>query len=298
MRSIAAVSALLRTDVSPFSSRLVQRSETVRPEKHSPALNAVHGGSGCGLTILTLFTGSRLLLERYLPALEALKKPSGAQLLFLTNSPDPSFLKILKRLTPDALHFPETLPADAARDASAQSQILKARLCARMYEHAKAFIKGKDLLILEHDVIPPARALEALEETRRSRRADFISAGIVSRITGEYQAWRLRYDQRSARRVSLGRSPKRVLATGFGFLLTESRHFLAMPMTAKDPRYPFFGCDLNGGIWARRNGLRWFVDGGIRCAHLLDTGEPALPGALANTVTGSLALLRSEERVP
>lgn len=253
----------------------------------------------CPLTILTLFTGDRLYLARYLPALMALQKPADTQLLFIVNSRDMEFYRKLRTISPDTWCFPEVLADDVRKSTGDEGRIVQARQCARLYTFAKPRIRGRDLLIIEHDVIPRPDALERLEAGRRRYRADLISASVISRMCGEPLGWRLKPDMKDVRRIPAARSPKRVFATGFCFLLMRSADFIRMPMLPeRDPVKGFFGCDLNAGTWARKNNLRWFMDGGVRCGHLTKQGQFVSEGDLADVHAGILKRLQTEEWKP
>ncbi len=246
----------------------------------------------CDLTILTLFSGNRILLGPFADALYSLKKPTNTQLLFIDNSGDSLFYQKLIALGGETCVFPDRLESGVADDLRREAQIRKAEHCSNLYNFSKPYIRGENLLILEHDVIPAPEALEKLSRSRDYYRADLMSAAIVSRTTGEYLGWRFKRNGADIDRVPVTRHPKRVMATGFGFLLMKKSTFLAMRITAQDSRYPFFGCDLHAGVWAREKNLRWFMDGGVRCAHLTAAGVPARFGYPANSGTGPLHLLR------
>lgn len=250
------------------------------------------------LTILTLFTGNRTFFDPYLKALKELRKPAGTQLLFIDNSNDPIFNDHLKKVTPHVIEYRDKPAPGAADQPSMESQYLKGEHCARLYAFAKGHILGRDLLIIEHDVIPKPDALEKLQSSRARYRADFISASVLSRLTGEWLGWRLKRNHENLNRVFIGRRPKRVLATGFGFLLTTSELYKRMRTVNSDPRYTFFGCDIHAGVWAREQNLRWFIDGGVRCGHLREDREFARLGDLMNTVTGPLFDMQSPELAP
>lgn len=241
------------------------------------------------LTILTLFGGIPGLLDPFLDALERLDKPEGTQFLAVNNSPDPGFEARLRSRGISPESFCARLPPESFPALSRASQILKAEQCARLYESAKPLILGKDLLILEHDVIVRPFTLRLLLETRVNKKADLVSAAVLSRITSQTLAWRVRSPNTDEgfRRVHVSRFAKRVQATGFGCLLLDSALFQRMPLEASRPGRAFWGCDLNAGAWAFQQGLRWFIDGRARCDHRGADGRPAKAGRLEYVRAGS-----------
>lgn len=262
--------------------------------KERPAARVMKKIVSCDndLTILTLFSGNRNLLPLYTEALRRLKKPERTQLLFVHNETDPDFHEHLLTLTPDVFYFPVTLEEKHRGSLNHEAQIAKAAVCAELYQEAKQHVRGRDVLILEHDVLPPEDAWLRLTESRHFYRADLMAAVTVSRHTGEYQAWRFSKARGTVRPVWMSVRPKRVTASAFGFLLLSQERFQTMPLIAKDPRYAFFGCDMNAGLWAREQNLRWFVDGRVRCKHLGTDLEPCTLGRLENTLAGPLGVLR------
>ncbi len=239
------------------------------------------------LTILTLFSGEPSLLEPYFKALERLEKPSSTTLVAINNSTDENFAGQLASFC-SPVRFFETLPSVQSSSVTRDAQILKAEHCARLYHFAKEFVQTRNVLIWEHDVIPRPDALRKLFETREQKRADLVSASITSRITAQALAWRLvrGLPENGFKNTWVSRQVKRVQATGFGFLLMPGTLFQELPLEASRPGYFFWGCDLHAGVWAHQKGLRWFVDGAVRCQHLGSDGRPARHGRLENVLAG------------
>lgn len=239
------------------------------------------------LTILTLFSGKASLLEPYFKALERLEKPASTTLVAVNNSADESFARKLASFC-SPIRFYDTLPSLHGSAVSREAQILKAEHCARLYHFTKKFVRTRNVLIWEHDVIPQPGALRKLFETRERKRADLVSATITSRITAQALAWRLirGLPENGFKNTWVSRQAKRVQATGFGFLLMPAAIFQEMPVEASRPGCFFWGCDLHAGVWAHQKGLRWFVDGAVRCQHLGSDGRPARHGRLENVLAG------------
>lgn len=254
----------------------------------------------CELTILTLFSGDHDLLSRYAEALQHLKKPRQTQLLFIHNA-DEKFHVLLQALKADVFYYPVKLAEEFLGQLDVQSQKAKAAVCGELYEFAKTQIRGRDLLILEHDILPSTEALGRLFQTREFYGADMVSALTVSRITGEHQAWRMNLSGMEMRPVWVSTRPKRVSAASFGCLLMRSEIFKGIPMMPQQAGRLFFGCDLNAGVWAKERGLRWFVDGRVRPAHVGKDGAPAALGRFSNTLIGPVGVLRQvheTQRIP
>lgn len=239
------------------------------------------------LTVLTLFGGAASLLKPFFEAFERLEKPSLTKLVAINNSADENFARQLSSFC-SPIRFHETLPSLQGSSVSREAQVLKAEHCARLYHFAKNFVQTRNVLIWEHDVIPQPGALKKLFETRERKRADLVSASITSRITAQALAWRLiqGLPENGFKNTWVSRQPKRVQATGFGFLLIPGAIFRELPLEASRPGYFFWGCDLHAGVWAHQNGLRWFVDGAVRCQHIGSDGRPARHGRLENVLAG------------
>lgn len=248
----------------------------------------------CPLAILTLFSGQQSLLDPFFEALNRLEKPSGTEFFAVDNSRDEAFHRELLKHHPSPVRFHPQLSLYSGSPYSRESQIRKAEHCAMLYAFSKAFIKSRDLLILEHDILPPANALVRLQETRVRKKADFVSGTVISRITAQFLAWRISGGnfENWPRHVWISRSPKRVMATGFGFLLLRNELFQKMPLEAKKISRPFWGCDLNAGAWAYEQGLRWFIDGRVRCKHIGSDLQPAELGSFSSVKAGAMLNLQ------
>ncbi|HNV86596.1 MAG TPA: hypothetical protein PKL97_06485 [Candidatus Omnitrophota bacterium] len=249
------------------------------------------------LTILTLFSGESPLFRPYWDALRRLRKPGRVQLLFIDNSDDPNFYGALKGTGGEVFRFPGKLRLEDIDWSLAEDYMKVPRHCAKLYHFAKPHVRGRRLLIWEHDVIPPPDALARLERCALSKRADIVSGAILSRRLTEYQAWRVREGkpERGIWFVPLIRKPKRVFATGFGFLLLDSKWFREMPVCVQSEGLPFWGCDLNAGYWAFQRGLRWFAEGSVRCAHLEPDGHAIQLGHVRDLRRGRLLNLAGKE---
>lgn len=242
----------------------------------------------CPLTILILFSGQTPLLDPFLEALQGLEKPAGTELAAIDNSGSEVFHQTLLKHGLSPIRFNPQLPTVSSSPYSRESQIRKAEHCARLYSFSKEFLKGRDVLILEHDVLPPANGLIRLQETRHKKNADLVSGTVISRITSQFLAWRIKNGSLEdwPMHVWVSRNPKRVMATGFGFLLLENRIFQQIPFEAKRASLPYWGCDLNAGVWAYERNLRWFVDGRVRCKHIGSDLQPARIGNFENVKAG------------
>ncbi|MDP3921242.1 MAG: sulfotransferase [Candidatus Omnitrophota bacterium] len=249
------------------------------------------------LTILTLFSGKKNLLPAYLDALAHFRKPDDTQLLFIDDSRDVRFFNRLRKLNVETIVYPEVSNRPDGNAPYIENQQAVARHLASLYDFSKFFIRGRRLLIWEHDVIPQPDALEKLEKSAVERRADMIGAGVVSRKTAEFMAWRVKNANPRAGlyRVQAGRGLKRVFATSFSFLLMDTSLFFRMPLEASRDGLPFFGCDLNAGEWAFRKDMRWFMDGSVRCRHLDSDGLAVERGSLRHTQSGLMAMIRSKQ---
>jgi len=249
------------------------------------------------LTILTLFSGKKQLLKPYFAAVAALKKPAKTQFLFIDNSNSVDFFHRLHSFNSDTHSYPESARDFDEDGADADNQNRVARHLCGIYTFAKNFIRGKRLLIWEHDVVPAPDAFERLEETAVSKRADFCGASVLSRKTAEPLVWRL-YGEKpeyGVYRVPAARSVKRVFATSFSFLVCDAISFLKMRIRSHDEGIPFFGCDLHAGIWARKHNLRWFADGTIRCQHLDTDSNPVTLGGVEFSRAGRLGLIHARK---
>jgi len=251
------------------------------------------------LTVLTLFSGERRLLEPYAEALDRLRKPSRIQLLFIDNSNSSDFHQALKQLGGEIFCFSEKIRLEEIDWSRREDYMKVPQHCTRLYDFAKPHIRSKRLLIWEHDVIPPGNALEKLEECCVNKRADVVSGAVLSRRLTEYQAWRVRggKPEEGIWFVPLLRQPKRVFATGFGFLLLDSDVFRRMPACVQREGIPFWGSDLNAGLWAFEQGLRWFVEGSVRCAHLEPDGRAVVLGHVRDLRRGRLMNLDKGELI-
>lgn len=245
------------------------------------------GSSEEALTILTLFSGETGIFEFYKEALARLKKPRNVQFLFIDNSGRPEFNLKLRELGADIREFPISEETRNRITPFGDREPI-AHQCERLYNFARPFVRGRKVLIWEHDVIPPADGFERLEDEARRTRSDLISGTIISRHSGDHLAWRVREGDpaQGLRRVYVSRGSKRIFATGFGFLLLETALFRQMPFRAQVEGFPFFGCDLNAGIWAFDRNLRWFVAGSVRCAHLNPGGDAVCLGNPEITAQG------------
>jgi len=263
-----------------LSAKFMKAAKTSRrrPEKKSfPARAGIQNDFPEDLTILTLFSGKSRLFPGYAEALAGLRKPPATQLLFINNSGRAEFGRLLRSIDAEVFEFPHF-----STGADPKDRLSIARQCELLYEFSKTYVRGRQILIWEDDVIPRADALEKLREEARKTRADLVAGTLVSRNKGGYLAWRAQSGdpRRDVRRVEVLRGTKRVFASGFGLLLLGADLFRAMPFRAEIPGFPFFGCDLNAGVWAFEKDLRWFVAGGVRCAHLAPDGTPAHRGHL------------------
>lgn len=222
------------------------------------------------LTILCLFSGKAKILPLFLQTLDRLRKPQDTQLLFIDNSRNSDFHRLLKEYNPATFRHPR--PLNLPEQYSNHKDVCRviADHCGGLYNYAKKYVQGKNTLILEDDILPPEGAYENLLSAKNRYKTDLMAGVSISRLTGRYQAWRLRgLDAvHGVYSVPVRRSPKRVFATAFGCLLLDSEILDRLNFRGTDPNYPFYGCDLFAGLWAHENDKRWFVHGGVRCTHL------------------------------
>lgn len=232
------------------------------------------------LTILTCFSGKKRILPQFLESLAALRKPADTQLLFIDNSYDREFNRALHAVNPLTLWYPRRLELPETGEDHKAVCLAIARHCAALYNYAVKYAQGRQILILEDDVLVPPDALEKLSRLMCAKRADFAAGITISRLTGKYHAWRLRgeLEEAGVYYVPVGRQPKRVFASAFGCLLTDGRALQRMRFCAEKPEFAFYGCDMFAGLWAREQNLRWFVHGGVRCRHLDQDGRPVRLG--------------------
>jgi glycosyltransferase involved in cell wall biosynthesis len=248
------------------------------------------------LTILTLFSGRGNILDPYLEALRRLKKPAKTQCLFIDNSAQPYFRNRLQASGADVIPLGSPLEFRAKENFRTETRQAISRHCASLYEAAKPYVRGRKLLLWEHDVIPPPHAYERLDEHAWRLKADLISGTLLGRESAEFMAWRLMGGDPGEELypVSVSTRPKRVFATAFGFLLLDTSLFWRMPLETEMAGSPRFGYDVNAGLWGWQRGLRWFVDGSVRCRHLdpAQEGRPVRRGGPANALIGRYASMR------
>lgn len=259
------------------------------------------------LTILVLFAGKMGIVDSFLENLAALQKPARTQYLFIDNSGNPDFNQKLRKFNPQTVIYPPAqktlgLPAglhdrqiqfDPAQALFIPVRHKIAQQVADLYEFAKPYIQGKKILVVEDDVYPRPEQYFQLEESREKCRADLISGTVISRSTGDFLAWRAHWGdpEKNIYTVYVANSRKRVLATGFGFLLLDSTLYWQIPFCYSMEGMPMNGHDLMAGIWTHMNSKRWFIDGGIRCEHRDPEGQPAVFGHWRNAVCGAHANL-------
>jgi hypothetical protein len=226
------------------------------------------------LTILTIFDGDGPRVPAHLKALAALRRPPRTQHLILDTEGQPEFLRKLRDLGADAHVYTET--------------------SGPLFDFLKPLIKGKKVLLWALGVLPCPDALARLSGSFASKKADFMGAAVVSTHTAEYAAWRPRGGQpeNGIYPVPLGRSAKRVFASGFSFLMTTAADFLRLCSAVKTADPFFSGAEANAGLWARDHARRWFAEGSLRCYYLDESGAPVRPGEARHAVTGRLEQLQ------
>lgn len=216
------------------------------------------------LTILTVFNGDTPQASRHLKARAALRQPPRTQYLVLDTSGRPEFLEKLRRAGADAHAYPgKTGP---------------------LFDFLKSLVRGKKVLLWECGFVPRPDAWERLSGCSAARKADFVSAAIVSPQTAEYAAWRARggRPEQGIYPILMGRSPKRVFASGFSFSLMASADFLRLCSAVRTAGPFFSGAETEAGLWARDNSKRWFAEG----------SAPVRRGDSRHTLTGRLEKLR------
>lgn len=245
------------------------------------------------LTVLVLFAGKAGITDSFLENLAALRKPARTQYLFIDNSGNPDFNQRLRKFNPKTVIYDRQIKFDPAQAPYIPVRYKIAEQVAKLYEFAKPYIQGKKILVVEDDVYPKPEQYFKLEESRERCRADLMSGTVLSRSTGDFLAWRAHWGdpEKNIYTVYVANARKRVLATGFGFLLLDSALYWQIPFCSSMEGMPMNGHDLMAGIWAHRNNKRWFIDGSIRCEHRDPEGKPAVFGHWRNSVCGAHANL-------